>query len=75
MAGSESPDTAALVQALELATDMLACVARAAKLNEAGTVCFTGRWAHFGTVSLGEVLDKANDALAPFQSKDIPHAP
>ena len=50
--------------ALELATGALAALMARTHTPDTATVTFTGRWAHLGTVTLGNVLDAANRALA-----------
>jgi hypothetical protein len=62
--------TASIKEALEQASAMLVCLSRRYTISENHKIRFTGKWSHMGEISLGEVLDNANTALASLESGD-----
>jgi hypothetical protein len=55
-----------VVHALQLTAGALQCILDENGLDETEVVKFTGRWAHLGALPIGEILNRADAALAPY---------
>jgi hypothetical protein len=60
---SERLQDAALRDALLLTAAALQCMARCVPDGERHTVRFIGDWQHFGKMTIGQILDRANQVL------------
>jgi hypothetical protein len=61
------PDIAsvpALTRALQMASGALRLMERRALFDPQEPIRFTGKWGHFGTLTISDILDQANEALA-----------
>lgn len=56
-----------LETALQLATGAIAALMAELNMPEYRRVRFIGRWAHLGTITLDDVLDRADEALGAGQ--------
>lgn len=57
-----------VVEALQLTAGALQCIADRLSAHEHHIIRFTGQWERFGTLSIGEILDRANTALEPYHA-------
>jgi hypothetical protein len=55
----------ALVTALQMASGALRSMERLSFVDPQRPITFTGDWAHFGTLTIPDILDRANGALEP----------
>lgn len=58
-------ENAPLVETLQLAAAALQSLVDALEISESERIKFTGEWSRFGTLTIGEVLDRTNAALDP----------
>lgn len=56
-------DYQAMKEALQLTAAALQCTSRTLPNREEHTIRFTGEWSRFGSMSIGQILDRANQAL------------
>lgn len=54
-----------VLTALQLTSAALQCVAHLLPEDEQHKITFTGKWVRFGTLSVEEILNRADAALEP----------